>query len=45
MINALDSSGFVLKTQYDTDKPKLEMKINDAEKRTFEVRRIFKKRL
>ena len=29
-VNNIDTSGFVLKTKYDTDKSDLEKKINDA---------------
>ena len=32
-VNAIDTSGFVLKTQYNTDKSNLEKKIDDAEGR------------
>ena len=32
MVNAIDTNGFVLKTQYNTDKSRLEKKINDADK-------------
>ena len=31
-VNAINSNAFVLKTQYNTDKLRLEKKINDAEK-------------
>ena len=31
-VNAINSNAFVLKTQYNTDKLRLETKINDAEK-------------
>ena len=30
-VNKIDTSGFVLKTKYDTDKSDLEKKISDAE--------------
>ena len=30
-VNNIDTSGFVLKTKYDTDKSDLEKKINDAD--------------
>ena len=33
-LNAINASGFVLKTKYDTDKLGLEKKINDADKKT-----------
>ena len=32
-VNAIDTSGFVLKTQYNTDKSNLEKKIDDADGR------------
>ena len=32
-VNAIDISGFVLKTQYNTDKSGLEKKIDDADKK------------
>ena len=32
-VNNVDSSGFVLKTKYDTDKSDLEKKISDADKK------------
>ena len=32
-VNAMDISGFVLKTQYDTDKSVLQKNINDADKK------------
>ena len=32
-VNIIDTSGFVLKTEYDTDKSDLEKKINDADKK------------
>ena len=32
-VNGIDSSGFAVKTQYDTEKSGLEKKINDAEKK------------
>ena len=32
-VNATDTSGFVSKTQYNTDKSGLEKKINDADKK------------
>ena len=32
-LNAIDTSGFVLKTKYDTDKSDLEKKINEADKK------------
>ena len=31
-VNSFDTSGFVLKTKYDTDKSDLEKKVSDAEK-------------
>ena len=32
-VNNIDSSGFVLRTKYDTDKSDLEKKIGDANKK------------
>ena len=32
-VNNIDTTGFVLKTKYDSDKSVLEMKISDAEKK------------
>ena len=32
-VNNIDTSGFVLKTKYDTDKSDLEKKISDADKK------------
>ena len=32
-VNVIDTSGFVLKTQYDNDKSGLEKKVNDADKK------------
>ena len=32
-VNAINPGGFVLKTQYDTDKSGLEKKINDTDKK------------
>ena len=32
-VNNIDTSGFVLKTKYDTDKSDLEQKISDADKK------------
>ena len=32
-VNAIDNSGFVLKTQYNTDKSGQEKKIDDADKK------------
>ena len=32
-VNAIDTNGFELKTNYDTDKSDLEKKINDADKK------------
>ena len=34
LMNAIDTSGFALKTQYDTDISGLEKKINDADKKS-----------
>ena len=32
-VNSIDTTGFILKTRYDTDKSDLEKKISDAEKK------------
>ena len=39
-VNAIDNSGFVLKTKYDTDKSDLEKKINDASKKIQDTSRL-----
>ena len=42
-VNAIDTSGFVLKTQYNTDKSSLENKINDADKKYLILVELLKK--
>ena len=39
----IDTCGFVLKTQYNTDKSGLEKTIDDAYKEIFDTNRLFKK--
>ena len=41
-VNAIDTSGFVLKTNHDTDKSDLEKKINDADKKIPDTSRLVK---
>ena len=36
-VNAIDTSGFFLKTQDDTDKSNLEKKLNDADKKISDI--------
>ena len=40
----MDTSVFVLKTEYDTDKSDLEKKIGDAEKRIPKISELIEKR-
>ena len=42
-VNNIDTTGFVLKTKYDSDKSDLEMKISDAEKKIPHTSRLDKK--
>ena len=42
-VNFIGTSGFALKTQYNTDKSGLEKKMNDAEKKTPDTSRTVKK--
>ena len=42
-VNDIDSSGFVLKTQYDTDKSDLEKTISDADKKFLILVNLLKK--
>ena len=42
-VNAIDTSGFVLKTQYKTDKSDLEKKINDVDKKIPDTSELVKK--
>ena len=41
-VNALDTSRFVLKTQYNTDKSGLEVKVDDADKKMPDTNGIVK---
>ena len=43
--NNIDTTGFVLKTTYDTDKSYLEKKINDAEKKISDPSDLVKKQI
>ena len=42
-VNNIDTSGFVLKTKYDTDKSELEKKNKDSEKKIPDTRGLVKK--
>ena len=42
-VNSIDTSVFVLKTKYQTDKSGLEKKITDADKRIPDTSELFKK--
>ena len=42
-VNAIDTSGFVLKTHYKTDKSDLEKKINDVDKKIPDTSELVKK--
>ena len=42
-VNAIDTSGFFLKTQDDTDKSNLEKKLNDADKKISDIIGLVKK--
>ena len=42
-VNNIDTSGFVLKSKYDTDKSSLEKKISDAGKKIPNISRLVKK--
>ena len=44
-INALDTSRVVLKSQHSTDKSSLEKKIDDANKKIFDINGVIKNRL
>ena len=44
-VNNIDTSGFVLKTKYDTDKPDLEKKISDSEKKIADTNGLVKKQI
>ena len=43
-VNNNDTTGFVLKTTYDTDKPDLEKKIGDADKKIPDTSDLAKKK-
>ena len=44
-VNNIDTSGFVLKTKYDTDKSDLENKISDADKKIPDTSGLVKKQI
>ena len=44
-VNNIDTSGFVLKTKYDTDKSNLGNKINGADKKRPNISGLIKKRI
>ena len=44
-VNNIDSSGFVLKTKYDTDKSDLETKISDSDKKFPTLVSLLKKQI
>ena len=44
-VNNLDTTEFVLKTKYDTDKPELKKKINDFEKKIPDTSELVKKEI
>ena len=44
-VNNIDTSGFVLKTKYDTDKPDLEKKISDSGKKIADTNGLVKKQI
>ena len=44
-VNATDTNGFILKTQYNTEKSGLEKKINDASKKISDVSGLVKKNI
>ena len=44
-VNNIDSSGFVLKTKYDTDKSDLETKISDPDKKFPTLVSLLKKQI
>ena len=43
-VDGIDTTGFVLKTKYDTDKSDLEKKISDAEKKIPDTSGLVKKK-
>ena len=44
-VNNSDTSGFVLKTKYDTDKSDLEKKVTDADKKFLILVELLKKQI
>ena len=44
-VNNIDTTGFVLKTTYDTDKSNLEKKISDADKKIPDTSDLAKKQI
>ena len=44
-VNNIDTTGFVLKTTYDTDKSDLEKKISDADKKIPDTSKLAKKQI
>ena len=42
-VNNIDTTGFVLKTRYDTDKSDLENKVSDADKKISNINSLIKK--
>ena len=42
-VNAIDTRGFVFNTRYNTDKPSLEKKINDADEKIIDISELVKK--
>ena len=43
-VNNIDTTGFVLKTKYDTNKSDLENKISDADKKIPDTNSLFEKK-
>ena len=44
-VNNIDTSGFILKTKYDTDKSELGKKISDADKKLLLLINLLKKQI
>ena len=44
-VSNIDTSGFVLKTKYDTDKPDLEKKVSDSDKKIADTNGLVKKQI
>ena len=44
-VNTIDTSGFVLKIKYNTNKSDLEKKISDADKKISDTSRLVKKHI